>query len=345
MARVLVVDDEESIRLSFSTILAGIKHDVITAADIIEAKDILESNQFDVAVIDRILTSNNGMDLVNINITQPFCTTILISAYPNFESASEGFKNNLFAYLQKPIQRVNFIDTVRDAVINSKEKLKLYNHEQQLIGNQKLAIIGMFSRGIVHDFNNLLMTVNKIIDISIPSLPAESPLLENLKQVRKVSQQGENLLKLLFSYIQQKNEILEPVQIQSLIKNSLVFLRIVLPKTIIINEHIDKRDDCILAHPTQIQQAIISLGINAMHAMENKNGIIDVSVERVKYDTNLLKPLGIKKQDCIKISVKDTGCGMDEKFLKQILGPFFSKRSGLYNNNTYSPCFSAFQKL
>ena len=137
MAKILVVDDEESIRLSFSIILTDIKHDVITAADIIEAKDILESNQFNVAVIDRILESDNGMDLVkHINITQPFCTTILISAYPNFESASEGFKNKLFAYLKKPVQRVKLIDTIGAAVVKSKEKLKIYNFEQQLIGNQ-----------------------------------------------------------------------------------------------------------------------------------------------------------------------------------------------------------------
>ncbi len=206
MARVLVVDDEESIRLSFSTILTGIQYDVITATDIIEAKNILESNQFDVAVIDRILASNNGMDLVKyINRTQPFCTTILISAYPNFESASEGFENNLFAYLKKPVKRIKLIDIVGAAVIKSKEKLKSYNHEQQLIGHQKLATTGMLSSGIVHDFNNLLMTINRIIDISIPSLPAKSPLLENLKQIRKLSKQGEKLLKLLvLSYTKKK---------------------------------------------------------------------------------------------------------------------------------------------
>ena len=137
MARILVVDDEESIRLSFSIILTDLKYDVITAAGIIEAKDILESNQFDVAVIDRILESDNGMDLVkHLNIIQPFCTTILISAYPNFESASEGFKNKLFAYLKKPVQRVKLIDTIEAAVINSKEKLKRYNYEQKLIRNQ-----------------------------------------------------------------------------------------------------------------------------------------------------------------------------------------------------------------
>lgn len=133
MARILIVDDEVSIKLSFEAILTGAKYDVITTEDLIKAKDILESDQFDVAVITRLLASDNGMDLVkHINIIQPFCTTILISAYPNFKSASEGFKNNLFAYLKKPVKIDELLDTVKAAAINSKKKLKAYNNELQL---------------------------------------------------------------------------------------------------------------------------------------------------------------------------------------------------------------------
>jgi signal transduction histidine kinase len=262
MARVLIVDDEESIRLPFAAILTGIKYDVMTAADLIEAKDILASNLFDVALIDRILESHNGMDLVkHINFIQPFCTTILISAYPNFESASEGFKNNLFAYLQKPIKKEELLSAVKAAAQKSKEKQQFYYYEQQFL-----------------------------------------------------------------SYMRHSNGKFENIPIQSLMKEALVLLRIAVPKTINIQEKIGDGNDIVFVNPTQIQQVILNIGINAMHAMENKTGTIEVSIEQVQFDIESMKSFSLKNRGGIKISMKDTGCGMDEKTLKQIFDPFFTTR-------------------
>ncbi|WP_289022374.1 ATP-binding protein [uncultured Desulfobacter sp.] len=316
------MDDEENIRFSFATILTDAGHDAIKAGHLIDAKAILNANQFDVAVIDRLLESHDGMELVKyINKTQPFCTTILMSAFPNFKSASEGFKHNLFAYMQKPVKKDELCNIVETAAQNSKKKLKLHNFEYQLMQAQKMATIGTLTSGIVHDFNNLLMTINGYVDLSL-----KDPLSKNLTKIRKISEHGENLSNLLLSYIQQTNEKPEHVQIQFLVKKTLAFLQILLPRKIRIREKINKGDDTILAHPVQIQQVIVNLGINAMHAMGNEGGIIEVSLEKVKLDTTSMKCMGIKTRDCIKLSMKDTGCGMDEKTLKQIFKTFYSTR-------------------
>jgi signal transduction histidine kinase len=328
MTNVLIVDDEENIRFSFASILMDEGYDVIKAGHLMDAKATLYSKQFDVALVDRLLESHNGMDLVeHIHKTQPFCTTILMSAFPDFQSASEGFKHRLFAYMQKPIKKDELCNIVGTAAQNSKEKLRSHNYEQQLMQSQKMATMGMLSSGIVHDFNNLLMSINGYVDLSFLDLPWESPLLENLKNIRKVSEQGENLSKQLLSYVQKENEEFESVRIQTLVKKSLTFLRIVLPKTIAIREKINDGADIILAHPIQIQQVIMNLGINAMHAMKNKEkGFLDVSLEPVRLDTNLMKCLNMKTRECIRLSIKDTGCGMDEETLKQAFELFFSIR-------------------
>lgn len=131
MAKILIVDDEESIRFSFAFILTDAGHEVYNAADQFEAMAILESKDIDVAVVDRLLGSHNGMDLIEyINKAHLFCTTILISAYPSFKSASEGFKHKLFAYLQKPIKKENLCQTVEAAIKNSEEKQILYRKDQ-----------------------------------------------------------------------------------------------------------------------------------------------------------------------------------------------------------------------
>lgn len=149
MPKILIVDDEESIRFSFATILTDAGCDVIKAGHFIDAKSILNANQFDVAIVDRLLASHSGMELIEyINKVQPFCTTILISAFPNFKSASEGFKHRLFAYLKKPVKKKEVLSVVKAAVQNSKERLKYHDYEQQLIQNQKMAAMGIFSSGI-----------------------------------------------------------------------------------------------------------------------------------------------------------------------------------------------------
>lgn len=142
MTKILIVDDEENIRFSFSMILTDAGYEVIESGSLMDAKSILASNQFDVAFVDRLLESHNGMDLVDcINKMQPFCTTIFISAFPDFKSASEGFKHNLFAYLQKPVKKSELLSMVEAATQNTKEKQRSHEYEQQLIQAQKMTTI------------------------------------------------------------------------------------------------------------------------------------------------------------------------------------------------------------
>jgi len=152
--KILIVDDEENIRFPFSVILQNAGYDVISAEYITDAKIILENNSFDVAIIDRLLLPDNGMDLVKhidetrqyklltpddgmnlvkyINETQPFCVNILMSAFPSFESASEGFTNNLFAYIQKPIKKTTLLDSVKNALKRNKKLIELAALEKQI---------------------------------------------------------------------------------------------------------------------------------------------------------------------------------------------------------------------
>jgi len=139
MIKVLIVDDEESIRFSFGSILTDAGYDVVKAADPIDAKVILSANHIDVAFVDRFLGTYNGLDLVEyISEVQPFCTTILISAFTSPESSFEGQGLEIFAYLQKPLKKDTICKIVVSAAQNSREKQKLPNHKQQLIQSKNV---------------------------------------------------------------------------------------------------------------------------------------------------------------------------------------------------------------
>ncbi len=146
MARVLVVDDEEILRFSFEKILSSAGHDVISAEHIIDARSILVANKFDVAVIDRILTDGyNGVDLVeHISDTQPFCESILVSAFPSFTSAAALLDHKAFAYLTKPVEKQQLIQTVEKAAAKSHKERELknfYNALQALFDTSPNAVI------------------------------------------------------------------------------------------------------------------------------------------------------------------------------------------------------------
>ncbi len=124
MPRILIVDDEENIRFSFKQFLTAAGYEVVTAAHPIDARAILAANEFDVAVIDRILSDGqNGIDLVKyIRAVQPFCEPVLMSGYPTFSSAAETLQFDTFAYLRKPVKQEKLCSVVAEAVCKSSSK-------------------------------------------------------------------------------------------------------------------------------------------------------------------------------------------------------------------------------
>ena len=132
MASILIVDDEESIRFTYKRFLTDAGYDVAVASHFIEAKSLLPANEFEVAIVDRVLGESNGIELVkHIKEVQPFCEPILISGFPSFKSASETLQYDVFAYLTKPILKKKLCQTVDGAV--KKNRIKKESHHNERI--------------------------------------------------------------------------------------------------------------------------------------------------------------------------------------------------------------------
>ena len=104
-------------RFTLDKCLKDAGYGVHTASGLSEAFAYLETNDFDVAIIDRMLANGeNGLDLLRfIQKSSPFCQTIMISAYPSFESAAEAVRHGNFAYLIKPVRQADILATVAAA--------------------------------------------------------------------------------------------------------------------------------------------------------------------------------------------------------------------------------------
>lgn len=123
-AQVLVVDDEKSIRVTLREFLEDEGFMVSIAEGYDQALGILESGDFEVAVIDRILSNgHSGIEIIDhIRTAKPLCQTILITAYPTFESAKLSLRSGSCDYLVKPVARDEICKAVKSAAQTSLTK-------------------------------------------------------------------------------------------------------------------------------------------------------------------------------------------------------------------------------
>ncbi|MFH0725765.1 MAG: response regulator [Pseudomonadota bacterium] len=120
---ILLVDDEECVRFTLDKCLRDAGYEVNTASGLSEAYVYLKTHDVDIAIIDRMLTGGeDGLDLVrSIRKSHPFCQTIMISAYPSFESAAEATRFGNFAYLIKPVRKADILATVAAATKSTRK--------------------------------------------------------------------------------------------------------------------------------------------------------------------------------------------------------------------------------
>ena len=203
--------------------------------------------------------------------------------------------------------------------------------EMQLWQAQKLEAIGTLAGGIAHDFNNILAIIMFNLDhlrSFSSAFSEESSDKSRLDDAFKACVRAKDLVQqiLVFSRMESRIER-QPVNLGTLINETLRFLRSSLPTTIEIRRNISDKDLLVSANATQIQQVLTNLCTNAAHAMEERGGILEVSLTKVDFDSDAVLPHGdIKPGPWVKLTVSDTGQGMDAWTLERIFDPYFTTK-------------------
>ncbi|MBI5557709.1 MAG: response regulator [Deltaproteobacteria bacterium] len=217
----------------------------------------------------------------------------------------------------------------------SGEIVALYNDitqrvrtEEQLRQAHKMEAIGTLAGGIAHDFNNILAAILGYSELAKATLRSDTHLGSSLDGIIKATHRAKDLVKqiLTFSRMGQetKGDVLQPYLI---IKESLKLLRASLPATIEIKEDIDSHCGCIMANPTQVQQVIVNLCTNALHAMENQRGTLQVSLYRKTLGKSDATPqFQVPGGEYIELMVADTGRGIDQEIMGRIFEPYFTTK-------------------
>lgn len=213
---------------------------------------------------------------------------------------------------------------VRDITLRrhaEKEKKKL---EFQLQQTQKMKTIGTLAGGVAHDFNNLLMGIQGHSSLMLMDTDSSHPHFEHLQAIEKCVKSAADLTEQLLAFAMGGKYEVKPTDINELIrKSSRMFGRT--KKEIRLHRKYQKNVWTVEADQCQIEQVLMNLYINAWQAMPG-GGALYVQTENVTLDEDYVKPFKIKPGRYVKISVTDTGVGMNEATLQNIFDPFFTTK-------------------
>jgi PAS domain S-box-containing protein len=200
--------------------------------------------------------------------------------------------------------------------------------ERQLRQAQKMEAIGTLAGGIAHDFNNILAAIIGYTEMLLFKIPKDSPIRHNLEQVLKAGNRAKELVKQILAFSRQSEQEMKPVQISLVVKEALKLLRASLPTTIEIRQNITGKMGMILADPTQIHQVLMNLCTNAAHAMRATGGVLEVGLGEVKLDGQMMEQCPeLTPGSYLRLTVRDTGHGMDSMVMARIFDPFFTTKS------------------
>jgi PAS domain S-box-containing protein len=199
----------------------------------------------------------------------------------------------------------------------------------QLEEAQRMEAIGKLAGGIAHDFNNILAPIIGYSELSLDLAPQNGKLGNNLKQILLSANRAKDLVRQILTFSRKSSHEYKPVQVGIIAQEALKLLRPSLPSTIDIRQflHPDAVDSTTMADATQIHQVLMNLCTNAAHAMRPQGGTLSVTLEKVEISSRARrKTPDVKPGPYLKLSVTDTGQGIDEDTKKRIFDPYFTTK-------------------
>ncbi len=235
----------------------------------------------------------------------------------------------------------------------TKEK-KLY---EQLLRAQKMEAIGTLAGGIAHDFNNLLTAILGYSEIMMGMAKEGDQFHKPATIINNAAQKGAELAKKILMITRKEKMETRTVNVNEIINTSMELLQRSIPKNIEIIMNLKNNIPNIMADSTQMQQVIMNLAVNARDAMPDGGKLI-IETSIVGAENGAANGIIADKSGFIKLSISDTGVGMDKNTQRNVFDPFFTTKEigkgtglGLYivhsiiaNHNGYINLYSESDK-
>lgn len=201
------------------------------------------------------------------------------------------------------------------------------NLEDQLRQSQKMEAVGLLTGGIAHDFNNLLTSILGYCDLVLRNLGEGDPSRKFTGEIKKAGQRAAALTRQLLAF--SRRQILEPkvLDINAAVVDIERMLRRMIGEDVELVTRLDPDLGRVKADPSQLEQVIMNLVVNARDAMA-QGGQLTIETRNTELDEEYVRSHSLTgRGPHILIAVSDTGCGMDREMVSRIFEPFFTSKA------------------
>ena len=233
---------------------------------------------------------------------------------------------NRFAELASiALDNAHLYSSLQQELIQHKQtEAERHKLQQQLSQVEKMEAIGTLAGGIAHDFNNLLMGIQGRTSLMLMDRDETHPDFEHLKGIEDYVKRSAGLTRQLLGFARGGKYEIKVVDLNGVVKKSAeMFGRT--KKEITIDIKSQKEIWMVEADVSQIEQVLLNLYVNAWQAMPGA-GELYLATENITLDENFTRSYNTKPGRYVRITVTDTGSGIEEKIQKKIFDPFFTTK-------------------
>jgi len=197
--------------------------------------------------------------------------------------------------------------------------------EQRLRQAEKMEAVGRRVGGIAHDFNNVLAGVLAYGEMLFEETPADSKLKHYARNVLTAATRGRELVEQILTYSRTQRGARVPVDLAEVVAETLDLIRGSLPASIFLEARAAKAPLVLIGDATQLHQVAMNLCSNAIQAMST-GGTLRVTLEVAELPAQALSHGTLEPGRYVRLTVADSGSGMDENILAHIFEPFFTTK-------------------
>jgi len=198
--------------------------------------------------------------------------------------------------------------------------------EEQLWQSQKLEAIGQLAAGVAHDFNNLLAIMRGYSELIREGAEPLSRLFRQADQIRQACARATSLTGQLLAFSRRQTSLPVVMDLRVFLQELEKTLRRLTREDIELEINVGQQSCHILADPIQIEQVVLNLATNACYAMPN-GGRLSLNLSKENVDEDHVRNHGsLRPAEYVKLTVSDTGVGMDEATMKRMFEPFFTTK-------------------
>ena len=236
----------------------------------------------------------------------------------------------LFGRVMRDMRRA--VREINDLKELNEQLEKMHRSEQSIAHQQRLQIMGTMTGGIAHEFNNFLTPIMGYAELLMMELPEGSEEQDSAKEIYEASEKAKDVVRQISSLSRKNVEtVYKNISIKKFMTRAERMMESVCTPLIHMESEFCVDDEMILGNATQLNQVLLNVCVNAVHAIGKNQGNIRISChseEKEKLAQGVIEKLSDVWKKYIHIQVKDNGCGMDKETLRQIFDPFFTTKKG-----------------